>query len=344
VTVSTKLVLESRHLDERFRMQHLDTSDHRSGRNVGVWDTRNVIGALGAVTRLLFTLRPPRGLLYLPLSQSTPGFVRDSLFVLSARMLGWKVAAHLRGSDFRSYYETSPRALKRWIRLTLRQVNSVAVMGESLRWVFAGLVPDERIFVVPNGTPDPNPLPNGRDHNHVLFLSNLRRRKGVVEAVDAALLVLEQIPSVRFTFAGSWESDHLERELRDRVRAFNGGVTFQPPVVGREKDRLLASAAILLFPPVEPEGHPRVVLEALAAGVPVVTTDRGAISETVTDGRDGFVLPDPEPHLLADRVVRLLEDSALYDDFSRAARETYEARLTQSRADNVLSDWLAELV
>ena len=51
----------------------------------------------------------------------------------------------------------------------------------------------------------------------------------------------------------------------------------------------------------------------------MVTTDRGAIRETVTDGRDGFVLPDPEPALLAERVVRLLEDPALLDDFSRAA-------------------------
>jgi glycosyltransferase involved in cell wall biosynthesis len=343
VTVSTKLILENKQLRQRFRVQHLDTSDHRSGRNVGVWDGRNIIGALGAVTRLLLSLRPPRGVLYLPLSQSTPGFLRDSLFIVFGRLLGWKVAVHLRGSDFRSYYEASPRLLKRWIRLALWRVDSIAVMGESLRWVFAGLVPEERISVVPNGTPDPEVVPNGRDRSHVLFLSNLRRRKGVVEAVDAALLVLEQMPSARFTFVGNWESDQLESELRARASSVDGAVAFEPPVDGRAKDRLLASAAILLFPPSEPEGHPRVVLEALAAGTPVVTTDRGAIGETVTDGENGFVLPDPEPRLLAERIIQLLRDRALLDDFSRAAREAYESRLTQSRADRVLSDWLAGL-
>ncbi len=343
VTVSTNLVLENQELAKRFRIQHLDTSDHRSRRNIGTWDARNVVEALGAVVRLLVAMRGQRGVLYLPLSQSTPGFVRDSLFIILGRTLGWRVAVHLRGSDFRSFYDISPRVLRRWIRFTTRRIDSVAVMGESLRWVFAGLMPDERIAVVPNGTPDPNPLSTRRDRNHVLFLSNLRRRKGVVEAVDTALLVLEELPSARFTFAGSWESHELEGELRARARPVDGAVTFRPPVYGEEKHRLLASAAILLFPPVEPEGHPRVVLEALAAGVPVVTTDRGAIRETVTDGRNGFVLPDPDPRLLADAVTSLLLDTAILDDFSRSARDAYESRLTQASADRVLSDWLTSL-
>jgi glycosyltransferase involved in cell wall biosynthesis len=342
VTVSTKLVLANRQLHERFRVQHLDTSDHRSGKNIGVWDARNVIGALGAVTRLLCSLRPPRGVVYLPLSQSTPGFMRDSLFVVIGHTLRWRVGAHLRGSDFRAYYETSPRPLKRWIRFTLRRIDSVAVMGESLRWIFVGLVPDERIAVVPNGTPDPGPLPNRRDRNHVLFLSNLLRRKGVVEAVDAALLVLERLPAAKFIFAGNWESDDLERELRERVRVLNGAVTFQSSVDGDEKDRLLASAAVLLFPPVEPEGHPRVVLEALAAGVPVVTTNRGAIRETV--GESGFVLDEPQPAALARCVLQLLGDPELSVRQSRAARTRYLTRYTQERADGTFCDWLVRVV
>jgi len=52
VTVSTRLDLANRQLHERYRVQHLDTSDHRTGRNVGVWDACDVTGALDAVTRL----------------------------------------------------------------------------------------------------------------------------------------------------------------------------------------------------------------------------------------------------------------------------------------------------
>jgi glycosyltransferase involved in cell wall biosynthesis len=343
VTISTMLVLESPELQKRFSMKHLDTSDHRSGRNVGTWDARNVIGALGAVSRLLFSLRPPRGVLYLPLSQSTPGFVRDSLFIVLGHTLRWKIAVHLRGSEFRSYYETSPRALRHWIRFTLRRIDSIAVMGESLRWVFAGLVRDERISVVPNGTPDPYPLPCRRARNHVLFLSNLRRRKGVVEAVDAALLVLERFPAARFTFAGSWEDPELEQALRHRAERCNGGIEFRAAATGAAKDELLASASVMLFPPVEPEGHPRVVLEALAAGLPVVTTNRGAIKETVEDGRSGFVVDDPTPQVLARLTTRLLEDHELREAMGQAARERYLANFTQEIADRALANWLSRI-
>jgi glycosyltransferase involved in cell wall biosynthesis len=343
VTISTTLVLENPQLHERFRVEHLDTSDHRSGRNVGTWDARNVVAALRAVTRLLLALRPPRGVLYLPLSQSTPGFVRDSLFIVLGHTLRWKIAVHLRGSEFRSYYETSPSALRRWIRFTLRRIDSIAVMGESLRWVFAGLVRDERIFVVPNGTPDPYPLPAGRDGNHVLFLSNLRRRKGVVEAVDAALLVLEEIPSARFTFVGGWEDAELEQALRHRAERCNGCIEFREAATGAAKDELLASASVMLFPPIEPEGHPRVVLEALAAGLPVVTTNRGAIKETVEDGRSGFVADDPTPQVLARLTTELLEDQELRESMGRAARERYLANFTQEIADRALADWLSNI-
>ena len=74
---------------------------------------------------------------------------------------------------------------------------------------------------------------------------------------------------------------------------------------------------MLLFPPVEPEGHPRVVLEALAAGLPVITTDRGAIAETVVEGESGFVLDHPVPDELAARVLRLLRDPELRDRMSK---------------------------
>ena len=97
---------------------------------------------------------------------------------------------------------------------------------------------------------------------------------------------------------------------------------------------------MLLFPPVEPEGHPRVVLEAIAAGLPVVTTRRGAIPETIVDGDSGFVLDDPVPRALADQVLRLLEDSELRAHMGERARERYLAEFTQPQADRRLAEWL----
>jgi glycosyltransferase involved in cell wall biosynthesis len=342
VTVSTSLVLRNPLLCERFRVEHLDTSDHRSAANIGRWDLRNVGGALSALARLAAATRGEKGIVYLPLSQSTAGFLRDSLLVLVAGAMRWRVAAHLRGSELRQLYAGSRPLVRRWMRFTLGRLDSFAVMGESLRSVVAGLVPADRVAVVPNGTPEPRVDGVTIDPYHVLFLSNLRRRKGIVEAVRTALLVLERVPRARFTFAGAWESADVEREVRSLASAANGQVTFLGRVEGEEKEQLLASAAVLLFPPVEPEGHPRVVLEALAAGVPVVATDRGAIQETVLDGEAGFVLAEPRPEDLERRVTQLLLDRPLQRRQSRAARSRYLSLFSQERADARLAEWLIE--
>jgi glycosyltransferase involved in cell wall biosynthesis len=342
VTVSTGLLVASEELRRRFSVEHLDTSDHRTADNTGRWDVRNVLIALRSVAALGRRLRGGRGVVYFPLSQGTAALVRDCLYMRMAALARWKVAAHLRGGEFQEVYR-SQRPIMRWlIRSSLREVDSVAVLGASLRGLFDGLVPMERIAVVPNGTPEPQLNGATRDPNTALFLSNLRRRKGVIEAVQAARLVVREHPDARFVFVGQWESEELESKIRSEL----GGeerIRFQPVATGAAHQRALGSAGLLLFPPVEPEGHPRVVLEAMAAGLPIVTTDRGAIRETVVDGECGFVLPDPDPRKLADRLLELLRDPALRERMSQAARDRYLERFTQAAADRTLAAWLEDV-
>lgn len=343
VSISTSLVLANPLLRERFSVEHIDTTDRRSGANINTWDVQNVMLGLRALLDLNRHLSKDRGLVYLPLSSGPPAFLRDSLFIHLAVLRGWKVAGHLRGGEFDRFYEDRGRLYRRWIRMTLAKLHSVGVMGACLRWMFDGLVPRERIAVVPNGTPDPHRNGHEPDAHTVLFMSNLRERKGLLEAVNAALIVVERHADARFVFAGGWYDEHFEREVRERARPAGDRIVFVPPVAGDDKRRLLLSASVMLFPPRDPEGHPRVVLEALAAGLPVVTTDRGAIVETVVDGESGFILDDPVPEKLAARLLDLLRDRELRDRMSAAARERYLDEFTQERADRRLAKWLEGL-
>jgi glycosyltransferase involved in cell wall biosynthesis len=321
-------------------MEHLDTSDRRSA-GVGTWDLTNVVLALRAVVQLVLRLRGRKGIVYFPLSQNLQGFLRDSLFIHAAVLRRWKVAAHLRGGELDRFYARQPWFVRRWMEFTLARLDGLAVMSESLRPVASGLVRDKRIGVVANGTPTPSLRDTPRDPRTVLFLSNLRRRKGVVEAVEAARIVLAHEPNARFVFAGKWESSELSRTLHERAN--DTRISFVDGVEGDERDRLLAAAGILLFPPREPEGHPRVVLEGLAAGLPVVTTNRGAIAATVIDGESGFVLDDPNPEQLADRMLRLLRDEELRAQMGAAASTRHRERFTQEAADRALADWLDDV-
>jgi glycosyltransferase involved in cell wall biosynthesis len=343
VAVSTGLILSSPTIVAEFDVRHLDTSDRRSSDTIARWDIQNVALGLAQAVRLfamLFGRR--RGVVYLPLSQSSGGFMRDSLFIWAAKLARWNVATHLRGSEFRShFYDQSDMLLRWWIRVTLRRVTSVAVLGESLRDVFASLVPADRVTVVPNGTPAIAGLNGHRDRSRVVFFSNLRRRKGLVQAVEAALIVVGRCPDAHFEFVGDTDDPELLREVRARAEASGDRIVFRPAIDDDEaKARLLGSAGILLFPPSEPEGHPRVILEAMSAGMAIVTTAQGAIPETVRDGVDGFVLARSDPQLLSASVSRLLDDRDLQARMGDSARERYASTYTLEAADRRLADWL----
>jgi FkbM family methyltransferase len=339
VSVSTQLVLANHRLNERFAVEHFDTSDHRTIQNVGRWDVRNVTEALGALPRLVRQLRGEPGIFYLPISQGIPGLVRDTLFIRIASEAGWKVAAHLRGSELGGVYRRQPRILRAWLRNSLERVDSLAVLGESVSDVLEGVLPPERVAVVPNGTPDPQISASPQNDTGV-YLGNLYQRKGALEAMEAALMVTRERPGAKFVFAGGVSDERFRRRLEQLGARANGQIRIRPPVLGPEKDELLASAGYLLFPPARQEGHPRVVLEAMAAGLPVITTNRGTIAETVIDQESGFVLSAPIPEDLRDRMLRLYDDPALRAAMGSAARRRYLDRYTQEAADAALAEWL----
>jgi glycosyltransferase involved in cell wall biosynthesis len=344
VAVSTALVLANSHLHERFEVVHLDTTDRRSIANMGQWDRGNLSTGLTALFRLQPLLRGTRGVLYLPLSENAGGFMRDSLYIWSSRLRGWKAAVHLRNSLFREFYAAQPRVLQAWVRLTMRHVTSAAVLGERLRPLTDGFVAPHRVAVVPNGTPPFSGHQRQRDENLVIYLSNISRKKGADFAVRTAELVCESRPTTRFVFAGDWESQAFEAEIRSLASKLDSHLEFVGPVSGEAKDELLAQASVLLFPVAWGEGHPRIVLEAMAAGLPVVTTDRATIAETLGDGEGGYVLPDPDPEELAGRVLALLRDPSLRERMGARAKERWRDRFNQDVADRTIADWLTSVV
>lgn len=79
------------------------------------------------------------------------------------------------------------------------------------------------------------------------------------------------------------------------------------------------------------EGFPRSILEALRGGLPVVATGVGGVQEAVIDGDTGFLIPEDDDALLADRLRRLLEDPALRVTMGGAARTHFETHFTFDR-------------
>ena len=337
VAVATDQILSSTKLRQEFDLLSLDTRDRRGLSNINRLDLTNLTLALkhGAIfIHLLLTKRPE--LIYLPISQATLAFLRDCLFLLPSRVLGKKVVIHLHGSSFRDFYRSASFAIRFLIRHVLRGASYIIVLGEDLRTVFSGLVPDERVRVIPNGIADfvgetPRPAPP-RTIRRVLFLSSLRREKGIFDVLQAIPEVLRQGSPVVFTFAGEWvgEGDRLlaTRLLRDL--GLERAVEFTGPVGPDAKRRLLLESDVFVLPSYM-EGQPFALLEAMCASLPIVTTRTGAVPELVDDGFNGFLVDKQRPDQVAGRIRLLLEDEGLRSRMGRAGRERMLDRFTADR-------------
>lgn len=192
----------------------------------------------------------------------------------------------------------------------------------------------------------PNPIadsffsiPRTEVEGRVLFAGRLYRLKGVLDLVKACGRIAEYRP-LELHLAGST----ADRDYVAMLEAAAGehGIADRMKILGlldeRQLQRELAEAAVLALPSYQ-ETAPMVVVEAMAAGVPVVASNVGGSRFLVEDGTTGYLVNPGDPELLTDRLDRLLEDSALRQRFGRAARsragEDYRAARIAERTVDV---------
>ncbi len=333
VAVATRTMLDST-LSEEFSLVHLDISDRRGIEHVNAPDLYDVILLLRQWVRLLAILitRRPR-LVHVPISQSSLGFLRDSAFIWPVYLVGGGTVLHLHGGNFRAWYEACGSAMKAYVRAVVKRAARIVVLGESLRVLFNGLVSSERVVVVPNGIGWPGPASRERGfarkrRHRVLYVGTLNREKGALALLAAVPLIEAVRQDIEFIFAGPWSSTRDQREAEAFVatRGVADAVSFIGLVAGEEKCAAFESADLFVFPGLQQEGQPLVIIEAMAAGLPVLFTDRGCIRETVAGA--GIEVAKDDPKDLADRIVWLVDRPDEMKRMGTTARHRYERYYT----------------
>ena len=246
-----------------------------------------------------------------------------------------KVVCHLRGGFFREWIEGANPLTRAYVKLTHSFVHGQIVLGECLKYLFDGYVKRSRLYVVPNGK-DYDVQPKVRLNKgavRVLYLANIIRTKGVVDLLQSVPIVVAENPKVEFRFAGDWIHPELKKEVDSYMRVnADLPVRFLGKVNAEEKYRALSSSDIFVFPTYyPPEGHPWVLIEAMAFGLPIVTTDQGAIRETVIDGVNGYLVEKRNPKDLAEKIKLLADNRELRKRMSQESRKRYLNEFTEVR-------------
>lgn len=341
-SVMTENLLQSS-LAEEFDLIFLDIADRRGITNIGTFEIKNILLAVFHALKFIYLLiRFNPYLVYLQIAQGIWGYLRDLLFLLPSRLFQKKILIHLHGGAFAQFYESIPNLLARLTRYIFKKNVWGVVLGKCLVSQFIQLIEPRRIFVVPNGirgvekTKDVHVSKNGK--LSILYLANLMESKGFLELLSIIPEVVKRHPNTVFTFAGE-KTYKAEMKKAESIidRCYLKEFVKMPGVVkGAEKEELLKSADIFVFPPIAQEGQPLVLLEAMAAGLPVISTDRGAIRETVLEGVTGFIVQPGDNGALLGRLLQLIETNGLRKEMGIKGKKLFQEQF-------ILQRWMMDM-
>ncbi|NLY01381.1 MAG: glycosyltransferase family 4 protein [Rhodopirellula sp.] len=203
-------------------------------------------------------------------------------------------------------------------------------------------VSSDRITVVPNGVPcrQPRGTRSGTSDPWVLgTVALFRPRKGIEVLLEALALLRQDGWRVTLRAVGDFETEAYRREIEQVMERLDLGDAVTWTGFTRDIGSELVQMDLFVLPSLFGEGLPMVVLEAMAAGVPVVATRVEGVPEVIRDGRDGLLAEPGDAHDLARRMAHIISGAADWSELRRAALD----RQAEGFSDRSMAEAVAEV-
>lgn len=219
-----------------------------------------------------------------------------------------------------------------WIeRWSLRNCSKIITVSRSLRREFLVRgIERTRLACIPNGVPILSPIDAtarlGQKTWKLGMIALFRPRKGLEVLLEALSQWPADGPKVELDVIGGFETETYEHEMRRLVERFKlqsvvSFSGFTKDVAGR-----LASLDAMILPSLYGEGMPMVVLEALAAAVPVIATRVEGTPEVVRDGVEGYLAEPRDVESLRKAILRFTSDRQVWAQLSSRALARHRDR------------------
>lgn len=168
-----------------------------------------------------------------------------------------------------------------------------------------------------------------------LFIGRFLLAKGLREYVQAARLVKRQFPAVIFQVAGWRDKKTPDVVPEEEFQGWVAEGVIAP--LGRLADvrPAIVNASVYVLPSYR-EGTPRTVLEAMAMGRPIITTDVPGCRETVINGENGFLVPVRKYKELAEAMIRFIQEPTLIESMGRRSRQIVEEKYDVRKVNAVM--------
>ena len=326
-------------LASRYRLSFLNVA-HHGEREGGAVTAGNVVRTLRDA-RAVFVQAKDQDVVHIHSALApTVTILRAGLLALVARSRGCAVIVHAHGGNIETWLNAPLR--RRVLQVSMLPAHRVvAVWSAGERALEAALGP-AKVRLIDNGVDcsryaDPEPP---HDPPRVLYVGLLTPRKGVLDLIEASRLFADQGVRHELRLLGG-TPDEGPAAAVPVLEAADGTARLLGTRAPEEMPQAYAEADVFCLPSWW-EAMPLSVLEAMAAGLPVVATDVGDVSRLVTP-LCGRVVPTKSPHLLAEALRPLLEDVDQRRRMGDAARERARSAFSSSATAHAIGALYDEL-
>lgn len=338
-------VYQSRLINDKFVCRYINILASEEVSESGKISVRKILDFAKIFWKLIKELtRKKPDACYLALTVKGAAFYRDVILVTLLKIFKIKRIYHLhnKGVAIKQKYFF----YRFFYRMVFNNAD-VILLSEHLYSDVHSFVPENRIYICPNGIPDIKNFSKqtkGKPTQvKMLFLSNLIESKGIFVLLEACSILKKKGLAFACDFIGG-EGDVSTMQFKDKVNKLdlNDRVNYLGKKHGVEKEKLYAKSDIFVFPTYN-ETFGLVVLEAMQNALPVVATFEGALPEIVSDGTTGYIVPKKNIEALADRLGLLIKDSLLRKKMGLAGRKKYEELFTLEKFETRLTEILNKL-
>lgn len=276
---------------------------------------------------------------YITLTASGVGFYKDAIIALISKFFGCKNVYHFHNKGVKNCQH------KRFDNYLYKKVFSnskVILLSHLLFEDVKKYVNSDQLIVCPNGIPDMaeqfSKDTNSADSKvKLIFISNLIKSKGILDALEA----VSKFKNLNFEFqiVGA-EADLSEKDILNKITdlGIEDKVSYLGKKYGEDKFRLLSGADIFVFPTFyHNECFPLSIIEAMSFGLPVVSTNEGAIPDLVLDNENGLIIEKRNIQQLANAIQALILDKDLRIKMGKFSRERFEEKYTLEKFEDSIS-------
>lgn len=243
---------------------------------------------------------------------SNASLYRESAFVLLSRLFRRTTVVHFHAGDIDDYYPLQPRVGRWFINTAIAMSDRIIAVSHESAGQLRRLNDSFPISVVPNMIDTSVFLAQPRQVNRsdesrpvrLLFVGAAAKLKGEKDLIRALTLLKRNGVNFRASLLG-YGTEHLAA-FCDEL-GVGESIEHLGPVAMSERYAFYERADILVLPTYA-EALPIAVIEAMAAGLAIVTTNVGGIPEIIDDGKEGFLVNSGDVEALADRIETLVSD------------------------------------